>query len=155
MLRRSDEHTLRFRGNAILFLQLLRDGLSELPDPGSGCVFREICVEGLLGGVDDVGRRREVRLPDRKGEDLLAARLHLRDHVSDMDRRRGLNRADTLREMDHAGEEYSRLESFTARPHFAPPSEAGNWLMHEVVLSAPRGSTPLGKNGRRMDGAGR
>src|SRR5439155_14365762 len=138
-----------------LILHLLRDSLPELPDPGSRRVFREICVEGLLGGIDDVGRGPEVRLPDRKREDILAASLHLRDEVSHVDGPRGLNRADTLREMDHADEEYSRLESFTARPHFAPLSEAGNWLMHEVVLSAPRGSTPLGKNGRRTDGAGR
>src|SRR5207244_9442334 len=125
-------------------------GLSELPDPGSRCVFREIRVEGLLRGIDDVGRRREVRLPDREGQDLLAACLHLRDEVSDVDGRRGLNRADTLREIDHADEEHGRLESFTAR--HVRPTVGGRQLpyAHRGPIGAARIDAP--EEEREVDG---
>src|SRR5207302_8899456 len=118
------------------------NALSERPDRSSWRVFREMRVEGLLRGIVYVGRGREVRLPEREGEVLLAARLHLRDEVSDMDGRRGLDRADTLREMDHADEEYGRLESFTARPHLPYRQRPAIALCTRWSIGAARIDTP-------------
>ena len=109
MLRRSDDHVLRLRGNAVLLLRFLRDRLAQLTDPGSGGVFRVAVVEGLLRGFDDVRGRREVRLADGQGEDLLPLALGFRDEIADADRGRRLDRKDALRETGHGSREDGRI----------------------------------------------
>src|SRR5438094_9091300 len=103
MLRRRDDHVLRLRGNPVLLLRLFGDRLAQLADSGSGGVFRVAVVEGLLRRFDDVRGRREVRLADGQGEDLLPLTLRLRDEVADADRGRGLDGKDALRETGQGG----------------------------------------------------
>src|SRR3989442_5309565 len=113
VLRRRDDHVLGLRGNPILPLRLLRNRLAQLADSGGGRVLRVAVVERLLRRFDDVCGRREIRLADGQGENLLPLALGLCDEVADADRGGGLDREDALRDTGDGSREHGSIEKRT------------------------------------------
>jgi len=79
-------------------LEVVAHGFTELGEARRGDVMRVPAVQGVHGGLDDVGGRVEVRLADLQVDDLAARRFERPGSRQDLERRLGAEPRDACRQ---------------------------------------------------------